>query len=183
MPNLRVFIRRHFVVVLGVICVVSAVGVAGYVLCGGSLRVLDWLSLDDTNVIVERRIAELSQVRECMPRQVAYLREIYFGGNGEYSLLVGGDVWALFLNQPQMISRVNAADHRGGFARMVLKDGFQCYHEYHRRIGDDLVEKADVLYHGEIERYMPSPNGLRGAWDAFRVRLRPSGEPGYSTIW
>ena len=42
------------------------------------------------------------------------------------------------------------ADHRGGFAHLVLQDGFVCYHEYHRRISNDLVEKADVLYRGEI---------------------------------
>lgn len=183
MPNLRAFIRKHLVLALGVICVLSVAGVAGLVLCDKDRQFLDWLGLEDKNVVLARRIAELSQAQECTPDQVAYLKDIYFGGNGESSLQIGGDVWAVFVSQPQMISRVNAADRRGGFARMVLKDGFECYHEYHRRIGNDLVEKADVLYRGEIGKYMPSPNGLRESWEAFRVRLRPSGETGCSTIY
>jgi len=127
----------------------------------------DDLSYPVPEDFVDKRIGRIVKNSGCSPRELA-LFEDYCNRSAVGGLYAYGEMWSLFVRDPEMIRRIHAADPTGKIAFGILHNGPSCYREYHGRpIPEELAVKATSLYRDSLADYLPNTAGLREEWDRF----------------
>ncbi len=169
--------RQTTIILALVIAFVVSVVSACFVFRDDLLFAWDGLSYPVPEDFVDKQIGRIVKNRGCSPRQLA-LFEDYCHRSAVGGLYAYGEMWSLFVRDPEMIRRINAADSTGKLAFGILHNGPSCYLEFHdRQIPEELAVKATTLYHRDLPNYLPNTTGLQEEWDRLVTDRGPSTQP------
>lgn len=122
---------------------------------------------------INSRIERIVKNRGCTRRELSLLND-YCSRSAVGGLYAYGELWSLFIRDPELIRRLDMADPTGRVVFDILYNGPSCYLEYHDDIPDDLFAKATALYHHDLASHLPDAKGLREAWDKLIANREPS---------